>query len=404
MKEPALVFQMHYLPGTEGADKISIDYKSIGDHKQHIYFKCPVDWVTDLRPQASQPNFIEAERSKLVRVGGNPYQDISHKYTSSCEGESETKRKESIDYHVSARKSDSTSTELLIGNSVIKPNVVEQCDCGVCEPRSNLFHEDATLEGSENSVDSNIDNKDVYSKATSVHSLNFPRNYTCKIKLGSHQVNLTDECSIKQRKQIIPHESFHKVSSSICNKLPPAMFESGCKIPSPMKHGSVNASLQNGVVCTIKAPYYPHISPNNKLTSSRHPGNIHLRDRQLGRCLCKEHFSFATEQDLHNKTGLQDKCKSSGIVSKMKVSSLREPFLTKYLSCRWKLAYMCFLARFIQTALRQCMGIAIIGMTMKTSNSSGNITNATGNSSQSQVPHMVSTFFFLIFKIIFRKI
>ncbi|BFZ01451.1 hypothetical protein BsWGS_04490 [Bradybaena similaris] len=83
---------------------------------------------------------------------------------------------------------------------------------------------------------------------------------------------------------------------------------------------------------------------------------------------------------------------SNGIVSKMKVPSLREPFLTKYLSCRWKLAYLCFLARFIQTALRQCMGIAIIGMTMKTSNSSGNVTNATVNSSQSQVPHMIQEF------------
>ncbi|CAL1536060.1 unnamed protein product, partial [Lymnaea stagnalis] len=44
----------------------------------------------------------------------------------------------------------------------------------------------------------------------------------------------------------------------------------------------------------------------------------------------------------------------------------RETFCTKYTSCRWVLAYMCFLARFVQTALRQCMGIAVVGMTLKT--------------------------------------
>ncbi|XP_005095619.3 uncharacterized transporter slc-17.2 [Aplysia californica] len=41
----------------------------------------------------------------------------------------------------------------------------------------------------------------------------------------------------------------------------------------------------------------------------------------------------------------------------------KESFYSKYTSCRWRLAYMCFLARFIQTALRQLMGVAVLGMT-----------------------------------------
>ncbi|RUS80230.1 hypothetical protein EGW08_011995, partial [Elysia chlorotica] len=43
----------------------------------------------------------------------------------------------------------------------------------------------------------------------------------------------------------------------------------------------------------------------------------------------------------------------------------KESVCGKYSSCRWVLAYLCFLARFMQTALRQSLGIAIIGMTMK---------------------------------------
>ncbi|GFO04967.1 hypothetical protein PoB_003147200 [Plakobranchus ocellatus] len=43
----------------------------------------------------------------------------------------------------------------------------------------------------------------------------------------------------------------------------------------------------------------------------------------------------------------------------------RESVCAKYTSCRWVLAYLCFLARFMQTALRQSLGIAIIGMTLK---------------------------------------
>ncbi|XP_013071695.2 sialin-like [Biomphalaria glabrata] len=43
----------------------------------------------------------------------------------------------------------------------------------------------------------------------------------------------------------------------------------------------------------------------------------------------------------------------------------KESFLSKYTSCRWVLAYMCFMGRFVQTALRQCMGVAVLGMTMR---------------------------------------
>ncbi|GFR93028.1 hypothetical protein ElyMa_006215700 [Elysia marginata] len=43
----------------------------------------------------------------------------------------------------------------------------------------------------------------------------------------------------------------------------------------------------------------------------------------------------------------------------------QESACAKYSSCRWVLAYLCFLARFMQTALRQSLGIAIIGMTLK---------------------------------------
>ncbi|XP_059176568.1 uncharacterized protein LOC131956162 [Physella acuta] len=50
----------------------------------------------------------------------------------------------------------------------------------------------------------------------------------------------------------------------------------------------------------------------------------------------------------------------------LKNEACRETLCAKYTSCRWVLAYMCFLARFVQTALRQCMGIAVVGMTLKT--------------------------------------
>ena len=58
---------------------------------------------------------------------------------------------------------------------------------------------------------------------------------------------------------------------------------------------------------------------------------------------------------------IAEKARSNSTLSNLP----KEELCAKYTSCRWVLAYLCFLARFMQTALRQSLGIAIIGMTMK---------------------------------------
>lgn len=73
-------------------------------------------------------------------------------------------------------------------------------------------------------------------------------------------------------------------------------------------------------------------------------------------------------------------------------NSLSESLCEKYSSCRWKFAFLCFLARFFQSSIRQCMGIAVIGMTVRTALGGEHIfQQATSNSSGINITVTVST-------------
>lgn len=65
--------------------------------------------------------------------------------------------------------------------------------------------------------------------------------------------------------------------------------------------------------------------------------------------------------------------------------SLSESVCAKYSSCRWKLAYLCFLARFVQTSLRQCLGVAIIGMTLAINVEGGQHSSASAQKNASEI-------------------
>ena len=43
----------------------------------------------------------------------------------------------------------------------------------------------------------------------------------------------------------------------------------------------------------------------------------------------------------------------------------REGCLARYTSCRWVIGYMCCAARFSQSAIRQCIGMAVVCMTLQ---------------------------------------
>ncbi|XP_076460482.1 sialin-like isoform X2 [Babylonia areolata] len=60
----------------------------------------------------------------------------------------------------------------------------------------------------------------------------------------------------------------------------------------------------------------------------------------------------------------------------------QEGCCTKFTSCRWVVGYMCCAARFSQSALRQCIGMAVVCMTLRTASNAG-----PGDKASSGNPH-----------------
>ena len=134
-----------------------------------------------------------------------------------------------------------------------------------------------------------------------------------------------------------------------------------CQPPSDDDSSGITSSKECRESESIAIPRGASLSIKKQLHSHTGKDSTNATD---SRKHCK---SQSTPSSLPGPFELQE----SGIEVKKKKSVSASPNLpkesicAKYSSCRWVLAYLCFLVRFMQTALRQSLGIAIIGMTMK---------------------------------------
>ncbi|CAG5135496.1 unnamed protein product [Candidula unifasciata] len=385
MKEPALLIKLHYLPEAAGAINTGIDYYNVHERKQHIHLTGPVDWVTDPGPQSSPPDLIKSEG---IGNGGYRYRYIlqTDASTRSCKEDGEVRNKESVDNCVSENLNDSCKTERLNSNRIKQL----ECSCDVFRHRSHSFHGGATSQRlGANSRCYNLDDIYVHNEEVSVNSLKFHGNINCN---DSNLENRTNECSQQQNTQI------QEVICSNYSKFPPVKFDVDKNISKSISKGGLNQSLEDNIQCSMQQPCSFDVSSNNfpnNLSFPTHDNNIQLRSK-LDKCnsLCRANYNFASEKTPElDAPQLPCQEENNDRASQKKESSIRQPFLAKYLSCRWKLAYLCFLARFIQTSLRQCMGIAVIGMTIKSSTGDAvSATNSTYNSSDVEVPHTIQEF------------
>ncbi|KAK7500731.1 hypothetical protein BaRGS_00007975, partial [Batillaria attramentaria] len=100
-------------------------------------------------------------------------------------------------------------------------------------------------------------------------------------------------------------------------------------------------------------------------------------------CISRPRLDHTT----HTKTSIDRHRRSNPEKLAKKLSSLssatedqeeRESCLRKFTSCRWVIGYMCCAARFAQSAIRQCIGLAVVCMTLHSGTHVADPTVATG--------------------------
>ncbi|KAH9524601.1 hypothetical protein Btru_027296, partial [Bulinus truncatus] len=191
-------------------------------------------------------------------------------------------------------------------------------------------------------------------------------------------------------------------SNTILNALQPDFFDSTPEQPREIQtenyqKDSINNEERLSCETDTSLPSVNMGARNHKLTSNAEVSSECCKSKsgtdelllkvveQLGSrqlCVQKSGLSPASGDGDQNKGSEKNETNRKYKKLKYRKDIPKESFCSKYTSCRWVLAYMCFMGRFVQTALRQCMGVAVLGMTMKRTVTVQEIGNATVDSAQ----------------------